>query len=83
MTPSRRRIYYCHNSRRLVAITEKKRLSVVEYDELAEGFLISRPWLQDKDGKGLCGSIMVTARGRSPLVIQPEGYDYARYVALA
>lgn len=66
-----------------IYIAETKELTPAEFDAFANSLLVSRDWL---DGKGggvgdgfLC--IEVTAPGRPYLYVNPEGSDYARYVA--
>lgn len=73
-----------HQDYAKVYITETRQLSPTEFDELAGSLQASRDWLQGKggrveDGGFLC--IEVTAPGRPYLYINPEGHDYARYVA--
>lgn len=51
------------------------------YDELVSDFTRRRAWLRGKGGRNGC--LLVQAPGRRSLVIDPQGYDYARYVALA
>ncbi|WP_197339941.1 hypothetical protein [Ralstonia solanacearum] len=66
-----------------VYVTETKHLTPAEFDEFASGLLVSRDWLRGKGGgmldRYLC--IEVTAPGRPTLYVNPEGSDYARYVA--
>lgn len=64
-----------------VEIAETIRLSPGAYDELVSDFTRRRTWLQGKGGRQNC--LLVQAPGRRSLVIDPQGYDYARYVALA
>jgi hypothetical protein len=66
-----------------VYITETKELTVADFDAFACSLLVSRDRLRGKGGGTgdgyLC--IEVTAPGRPYLYINPEGGDYARYVA--
>ena len=64
-----------------VEIAEIIRLSPGAYDELVSYFTRRRAWLRGKGGRNGC--LLVQAPGRRSLVIDPQGYDYARYVALA
>lgn len=64
-----------------VEIAETVRLSADAYDDLVSDFCRSRAWLRGKGGREKC--LLVQAPGRRSLVIDPQGYDYARYVALA
>jgi len=56
---------------------------VYEFDAFARSLLVSRDWLRGKGGGTgdgyLC--VEVTAPGRPYLYVNPEGGDYARYVA--
>lgn len=63
-----------------VEIGETVRLSTDAYDELVSDFTQRRVWLRGKGGRQNC--LLVQAPGRRSLVIDPQGYDYARYVAL-
>ncbi|RAA05451.1 hypothetical protein [Ralstonia pseudosolanacearum] len=68
-----------------VYVTEIKELTTAEFDDFAGNLLVSRDWLRGKGG-GRLGSyfcIEVTAPGRPTLYVNPEGGDYARYVARA
>ncbi|HNB46399.1 MAG: hypothetical protein RKP46_18945 [Candidatus Accumulibacter sp.] len=66
-----------------VYATETKELTVDEFDAFARSLLVSRDWLRGKGGGTgdgyLC--VEVTAPGRPYLYVNPEGGDYARYVA--
>ncbi|XAQ41697.1 hypothetical protein PEE19_14300 [Ralstonia solanacearum] len=68
-----------------VYVTETKELTTAEFDDFASGLLVSRDWLRGKGGGrlGNCLCIEVTAPGRPTLYVNPEGSDYARYVARA
>lgn len=63
-----------------IEIAETVCLSTDAYDELASDFTRRRAWLRGKGGRQNC--LLVQAPGRRSLVIDPQGYDYARYVAL-
>ncbi|MDO3510190.1 hypothetical protein [Ralstonia pseudosolanacearum] len=68
-----------------VYVIETKELTTIEFDDFASSLLVSRDWLRDKGG-GRLGSyfcIEVIAPGRPTLYVNPEGSDYARYVARA
>ena len=67
-----------------VFILETKELSTAEYDAFAGSLLESSDWLSGKGGCVLGDGYLcveVVARGRPPLYVNPEGSDYARYVA--
>ncbi|MGA4009481.1 hypothetical protein ACI2VR_25905 [Ralstonia nicotianae] len=68
-----------------VYVTEIKELTTADFDDFASSLLVSRDWLRGKGG-GKLGSyfcIEVIAPGRPTLYVNPEGSDYARYVARA
>ena len=66
-----------------VFVTETKVLTTSEFDAFTRSLLVSRDWLRGKGGGTgdgyLC--VEVTAPGRPYLYVNPEGGDYARYVA--
>jgi len=66
-----------------IFITETKELTPAEFDAFARRLLVSCDWLRGKGGASgdgfLC--VEVTAPGRPYLYVNPEGSDYARYVA--
>jgi hypothetical protein len=66
-----------------VYVTETKELTAAEFDAFTRRLLVSRDWLRGKGGGTgdgfLC--VEVTAPGRPYLYVNPEGGDYARYVA--
>lgn len=66
-----------------IYVTETKELTTTEFDAFAGSLLMSRDWLRGKGGGTgdgyLC--VEVTAPGRLYLYVNPEGGDYARYVA--
>lgn len=66
-----------------VYVTETKELTTAEFDAFARSLLVSRDWLRGKGGGTGDGyfCIEVTAQDRPRLFINPEGGDYARYVA--
>ena len=71
------------NGQHKVYVTETKELTPAEFDAFGRSLLMSRDWLRGKwggTGDGyLC--VEVTAPGRPYLYVNPEGGDYARYVA--
>lgn len=66
-----------------IYVTETKELTTAEFDAFARSLLVSCDWLRGKGGGTgdgyLC--VEVTAPGRPYLYVNPEGGDYARYVA--
>ena len=66
-----------------VYVTETRELTPAEFDAFGRSLLVSRDWLRGKGGGTgdgyLC--VEVTAPGRPYLYVNPEGGDYARYVA--
>lgn len=66
-----------------VYVTETRFLTADEFDALARNLLAPRDWLRGRGGcvaEGyLC--VEVAAPGRPYLYINPEGSNYARYVA--
>lgn len=66
-----------------VFVTETIDLTPKDYDQFARGLLVSQEWLRGKGG-GVRGGYLcveVIAPGRPHLYVNPEGGDYARYVA--
>lgn len=66
-----------------IYVTETKELTLDEFDAFARSLLVSRDWLRGKGG-GTSGGYLcveITAPGRPYLYVNPEGSDYARYVA--
>ncbi len=65
-------------------VEEVKKLSTSEYDKLCKNFFAHTSWLDGKGGTALpehvTSVIEVQAPGRKTLYIDPEGFDYARYV---
>ena len=66
-----------------VLVTETREMTTTEFDEFAANLLRSRPWLNGRGGTTREGTLCVEvcAPGRPYLYINPEGGDYARYVA--
>ena len=66
-----------------VLVTETREMTTIEFDEFAANLLRSRPWLNGRGGTTREGTLCVEvcAPGRPYLYINPEGGDYARYVA--
>lgn len=66
-----------------VFVTGTRVMTPAEFDPFARSLMASRDWLAGKgggvDGGYLC--VEVTAPGRPYLYVNPEGSDYARYVA--
>ena len=66
-----------------VYVTETREMTPSDFDSFASHLMKSRDWLNGKGGGTgdgyLC--VEVTAPGRPYLYINPEGGDYARYVA--
>lgn len=71
------------NGQTKIYVTETRELTPTEFDAFARTLLKSRDWLNGKGGGTddgyLC--VEVTAPGRPYLYVNPEGGDYARYVA--
>lgn len=66
-----------------ILVTETRTMNTTEFDEFAANLMRSRSWLNGKGGTTREGTlcIEVSAPGRPYLYINPEGGDYARYVA--
>ena len=70
-----------------VFVTETRVMTPAEFDAFARNLMASRDWLAGKGGgvkdEGDSGylCVEVTAPGRPYLYVNPEGSDYARYVA--
>ena len=66
-----------------ILVTETRTMNTTEFDEFAANLLRSRDWLNGKGGTTREGTLCVEvcALGRPYLYINPEGGDYARYVA--
>jgi hypothetical protein len=68
-----------------VRVVEDKKLSQLDYDKFTADFFAPQPWLDGKGGIDEDGTrhvIQVTAQDRQTLHIDPQGYDYARYVGV-
>ena len=65
-------------------VVETRAMSAEEYDAFAQDFYASRDWLDGKGGSrnGVMLAIEITAPGREPLYVNPEGHSYARYVGI-
>ena len=66
-----------------VFVTETRLMTPAEFDAFARSLMASRDWLAGKGGGAEGGylCVEVTAPGRPYLYVNPEGSDYARYVA--
>ncbi len=66
-----------------VFVTETRMMTPAEFDVFARSLMASRDWLAGKGGGAEGGylCVEVTAPDRPYLYINPEGSDYARYVA--
>ena len=66
-----------------VYVLETKELTTAEFDTFAGSLLDSREWLAGKGGGKSDGylCVEVIAPGRPRLYVNPEGSDYARYIA--
>jgi hypothetical protein len=64
-------------------IQEDITLTIAEYDAFIARPLVSRSWLAGKGGfrNGRIQVVAVGAQARPTLLVNPEGSDYARYVA--
>ena len=67
----------------IVLVAETRQMNTSEFDEFAANLLRSRSWLHGRGGTTREGSLCVEvcAPGRPYLYVNPEGGDYARYVA--
>ncbi len=72
-------------------VIEERRVSESEWQELTHSLLEDRAWLSEFTGRLTAmpdidwsrhNCIKVTCRGRGSLLIDPQGYDYARYVGI-
>jgi hypothetical protein len=67
----------------ITRIVERVELSVAEFDVFVADFSARQPWLAGKGGgEPVIHAIAVSAPGRPELLINPEGYDYPRFVGL-
>lgn len=66
-------------------VIETRQITAAEYDAIGRSLLASRPWLAGKGGieGGAARCVALEAPDRATMYINPEGSDYARYVALA
>lgn len=66
-----------------IYVTETKEMTTAGFDAFAGSLLASSDWLRGKGGGTGEGyfCVEVTAPGRPYLYVNPEGGDYARYVA--
>jgi hypothetical protein len=66
-----------------VLVTETREMSPEEFDTFGRTLLKSREWLAGKGGGTGDGffCVEIKAPGRPYLYVNPEGSDYARYVA--
>jgi len=64
-------------------VTETRMMTSAEFDVFARSLMASRDWLASKGGGAEGGylCVEVTAPDRPRLYVNPEGSDYARYVA--
>ena len=64
-------------------IKEVVELTAPEFDAFTSNFFATTPWLAGKGGgMAIIDAIEVRALDRPRLLVNPEGYDYARYVAV-
>lgn len=69
-------------------VIDRQALSGADYDRFTANFFEPQPWLEGKGGiekdaaNGTRLVIEVTAENRQTLHIDPQGYDYARYVGI-
>ncbi len=72
-----------------VAYTINKEVVMTEeeYKAFAENFLLDQPWITPmdggNDGEGHISCIRVSCPGQPSILVNSEGYSYARYTALA
>lgn len=75
-------------NRTAVLITEVWELTAAEYSDFGNSCLKSRPEFCGKggytqyQGKPVLSVIALCCHGKPTLLINPEGYDYARYIGL-
>ena len=68
-----------------VKVVAEQKLATADYDRFTEDFFVRQPWLDGKGGTLDDGTqlvVAVTAEKRQTLHIDPQGYDYARYVGI-
>lgn len=72
------------NADRVKAIVDKSyKLSASEYDKFVYNFMVHTTYLSGEGGVDPDGTVHVveiTAPGKKTIYVDPEGYDYARYV---
>jgi hypothetical protein len=66
-------------------VMETRQVTAAEYDAVGRNLFASRAWLAGKGGMegGAARCVALEAPERATMYINPEGSDYARYVALA
>jgi hypothetical protein len=66
-----------------IFVTETREMTPMDFDSFASNLMKSRDWLRGKGGgtEGGYFCVEVCAPGRPYLYVNPEGGDYARYVA--
>ncbi len=66
-----------------ILVTETREMTQSDFDSFASNLMKSRDWLRGKGGGTGDGyfCVEVHAPGRPYLYVNPEGGDYARYVA--
>ena len=66
-----------------ILVTETREMTQSDFDSFASNLMKSRDWLRGKGGGTGDGYVCVEvhAPGRPYLYVNPEGCDYARYVA--
>ena len=66
-----------------ILVTETREMTTSDFDAFASNLMKSRDWLRGKGGGTGDGyfCVEVHAPGRPYLYVNPEGGDYARYVA--
>lgn len=68
-----------------VKVNKIKRMTTAEFDAFANDLMSDRDWMKGhggiEDGK-IRHCILVVAPDRPSLYIDPQGYEYARYVGL-
>lgn len=66
-----------------VTIQKNVELSNKKYDKMVSNFFAEQPYLAGRGGWAKDGTryaIRVTSQNRNTLLIDPQGYNYARYV---
>jgi len=67
-------------NRQIVTITQSIRFTSAQYDTFVADSFQPLPFLSGRGCPHDC--LLVLAQGRPTLVVNSEGYDYARYVAM-